>query len=127
MERIISARQNTLRHLAAGLTALGLAAISVPLHAAELIPMAGESIDLGKFHGVVYYTDEGDEFRVVTTVAGGEDGSALRFSTMLAENQSATISVPGDEIGKVGQSLTISRSGDTVFVGEPENLSAITD
>ena len=58
--------------------------------------MAGQSIDLGQFHGVVHpFTSEGDVYRVVATIADGEAGSPLRFSTTLAEHQSATILTTG--------------------------------
>jgi hypothetical protein len=92
-------------------TAGGIAAS--PLHAGELPAKAGESIDLGRFHGVVYYTREADGYRVVATIADGEAGLPVRLSATLADNQSATISVPG-EFGEPGHSLKILRSGDTV-------------
>ncbi|MEY9195689.1 hypothetical protein ABIA16_000805 [Sinorhizobium fredii] len=47
--------------------------------AGELEALQGESIDLGAYHGVVYYTEAGDDFRVVTTIAEGEAGSPVRF------------------------------------------------
>jgi hypothetical protein len=50
------------RNIIGGLAMLGISA--VPLHAGELPAKAGESIDLGRFHGVVYYTREDDGYRV---------------------------------------------------------------
>ena len=99
-----------------------------PLQAGELSAMTGESIDLGRFHGVVYYTGEDDGFRVVATIADGEAGLPVRFSATLAENQSATISVPG-ELGEAGHSLEISRSGDklTLKEGVPAASIAIAE
>jgi hypothetical protein len=82
-------------------------------HAGELPAGAGETIDLGRFHGVVYYTSEDDGYRVVATIADGEAGLPMRFSVTLADNQSATISVP-NVFGEPGYSLKISRSGDTL-------------
>ena len=108
-------RNTTARSFIGGLAAFCLAAS--PLHAGELSAMAGESIDLGRFHGVVYYTSEDDGFRVVATIADGEAGLPVRFSATLAENQSATISVPG-ELGEAGHSLEISRSGDKLTLKE---------
>jgi hypothetical protein len=104
----------TLRSFTGGLAAFLMAAS--PLHAGELSAMAGESVDLGRFHGVVYYTSAGDGYQVVATIADGE-AAPVRFSATLAENQSATISVPG-KLGEPGQSLEISRSGDKVVVTE---------
>ena len=107
-------------NLIGGLAALTLAAS--PLHAGELSATAAESINLGRFHGVVYYTSENTGYRVVATIADGEDGLPVRFSATLAEDQSATISVPG-KLGEPGQSLEISRSGKKLTVTEMGSMS----
>jgi hypothetical protein len=127
MKRINSTNPgNGLRSLIGGLAALGLIAAASPLHAGELTPVSGESVDLGDFRGVVYYTSEKDGYRVVATISDGEGGAAIRFSTTLADNQSATISVPGQP-GGFGRSVEIARSGDRLVVTEPEHVSAIAD
>jgi hypothetical protein len=108
-------RSTTLRNFIGGLAAFCLA--TPPLHAGELSTMAGGSIDLGRLHGVVYYTSEDDGYQVVVTMADGEDGLPVRFSATLAENQSVTISVPG-KLGEPGRSLEISRSGDKLALTE---------
>jgi hypothetical protein len=103
----------------------GLAAIFLtasPLHAGEISAKAGESIRLGRFDGVVYYTGEKDGYRVVATIAEGDNGSPVRFSTTLAEGQSARISLPG-KLGEPGQSLEISRLGEKLIVTEVEAMS----
>jgi hypothetical protein len=107
-------------NLIGGMAAFGLA--GSPLHAGELSAAAGESIHLGGFHGVFYYTDENDGYRVIATIAEGEAGVPVRFSATLAEGQSATISVPG-ELGEPSQSLEISRSGDKLTVTEVGRMS----
>ncbi len=107
-------------NLIGGLVAVGLAVS--PLHAGELSAIAGKNIDLGRFHGVVYYTSEHDGYRVVATIADGEAGLPVRFSATLAEHQSATISVPG-KLGEAGYSLQISRSGDKLTLTEGERSS----
>jgi phosphoribosylcarboxyaminoimidazole (NCAIR) mutase len=118
-------RSTTVRNVIGGLAAICLA--TSPLHAGELSAMAGDSIDLGRFHGVVYYTSKDEGYQVVVTIADGEAGLPVRFSATLAENQSATISVPSKS-GEPGRSLEISRSGDklalTTDVGDtpPANL-----
>jgi hypothetical protein len=112
-------RNTTLRNLAGGLVAFLMAAS--PLHAGELSAMAGESIDLGRFHGVVYYTSADDGYQVVATIADG-DAEPVRFSATLAENQSAMISVPG-KLGEPGHSFEISRSGDKLSVSEVGTMS----
>ncbi len=108
-------RSATARNFIGGLAAIYLT--TTPLHAGELSAMAGESIDLGRFHGVVYYTSENDGFRVVATIADGEAGLPMRFSATLADNHTTTISVPG-EFGEAAHSLEISRSGDKLTVKE---------
>lgn len=107
-------------YLIGGVAVFGLAAS--PLHAGELSAMAGESIHLGGFHGVFYYTDENDGYRVIATIAEGEAGVPVRFSATLTEGQSATISVPGT-LGEPDQSLEISRSGDKLTVSEVGSMS----
>lgn len=96
-------------HKYIGLVALSL--MATPLQAGELPAMAGESINLGGFRGIVYYTRERDGYRVVTTIAEGEAGLPIRFSATLAVNQSLTISMPG-KMGEPSQGLEISRVGD---------------
>lgn len=108
-------RSTTMRSLIGGLAAFYLAA--TPLHAGELSAMAGETIELGRFHGVIYHTIEDDGFRVVATIADGEAGLPVRFSVTLADNHTATISVPG-ELGEAAHSLAVSRSGDKLAIKE---------
>jgi hypothetical protein len=103
------------RNFIGGLAALFL--VASPLHAGELTAMTAESIDLGRFHGVVYYTKEDGGYRVVATIAEGEAGPPVRFSATLADNQSATMSVPG-ELGEPASILEISRVGDTLALTE---------
>jgi hypothetical protein len=108
-------RNATARNLISGLAAIYLT--TTPLHAGELSAAAGESIDLGRFCGVVYYTSEDDGFRVVATIADGEAGLPVRFSATLADNHTTTISVPG-ELGEAAHTLEISRSGDKLILKE---------
>jgi hypothetical protein len=107
-------------NLGVALVAFGLAAS--PLHAGELSVMAGESIHIGRFQGVVYYTDDNDGYRVIATIADREAGVPVRFSATLAEGQSATISVPG-KLGEPDQSIEMSRSGDKLTVAEVGSMS----
>jgi hypothetical protein len=126
MTKYASTRRRVIQTVFGGLTAVAFATTSLPVHAAELTPMTGESVTLGKFQGVIYFTNNDDGYRVVATISDSESGSTVRFSTTLGENQSATISVPG-EFGKADESLEISRSGDTLFLVDRDQLSAISD
>lgn len=83
----------------------------------ELTSVQGGSIDLGTYQGVVYYVDEGDDFRVVTTLASADGGMPLRFVVMLSENEHFVISVPGEADGKE-RPLDISRSDGKLRLDE---------
>lgn len=115
------ATRSMFRGFAFGLAALSLAAS--PLHAGEFSAMAGESIDLGRFHGVIYYTAETDGHHVVATIADDAEGSPLRFSATLAENQSATLSVAGRP-GEPARSLTILRAGGRIILSGDKAASS---
>ena len=56
-----------------------LCAVTSPAYAREIGEIQATSIDLGGFRGVVYYTSEGGGYRVVTTIAEGENGLPVRF------------------------------------------------
>ena len=62
--------------------------------AAELMPMAGLSVKLGDVLGSAYYTVEKDGYKVVTTVASGENGTPVRIVTTLLSGQKVSLSVP---------------------------------
>lgn len=111
----IVGRHAAARNFIGGLAAFFLTAS--PLQAGELAATEAQSIDVGRFHGVLYYTEEGRGYQVVATIADGEDGSPIRFSTTLAEDQSAIISVPG-KAGEPGSILEILHSGDTLTLSE---------
>ena len=93
--------------------ALCLAA--TPSTPGSLFAMKAESIELGGFSGIVYYTDEYDGYRVVATIAEGEAGLPVRFVATLAESEGITISVPGD-LGTLGRELKIARAGGKLMV-----------
>ena len=95
------------------LSALCLAA--APLHAGELVALEAESIDIGGFHGIVYYTSEHDGYRVVATIADGDVGLPVRFEAILTETQKLSISVPG-KLNEQSRVLEISRAGDKLVI-----------
>ncbi|MGH6925860.1 MAG: hypothetical protein ACRED5_19210 [Propylenella sp.] len=108
------------------LAALCLAALALPAHAGELRPLGAESIELGGFRGVVYYTSEDDGYRVVATMAEGDTGPPVRFVATLAENQSLTISIPG-KVGEPGQEVEISRVGEKLLLRrKPSNHTLLS-
>jgi hypothetical protein len=93
--------------------------IITPAGADQLNQMEAESIDLGGFHGVVYYIDEHDGYRVVATIAEGEGGLPVRFEATLTETQKLSISVPG-KLNEQSQVLEISRAAGKLVIAAPQ-------
>jgi hypothetical protein len=87
-----------------------------PVHAGEITDLQAESIDIGDFHGIVFYTGENDGYRVVATIAQGETGLPVRFEATLIEAQKITITVPG-KLGEISQAIELTRVGSKLVVG----------
>src|SRR5262245_15171601 len=105
---------------------LMLAALSLavtPAHAAELIALQGGSIEVGSFHGVVFYTNEPDGYHVVATIADGEAGLPVRFEATIVGNQKLLISVPG-KLGGQSDVIEIARAGGRLAIAPPPPASA---
>ena len=98
--------------------------------AGELAEMHGESLDLGTFQGVVYYTSNADLYRVVATLAAGAEGTPVRFVATLGEGQGIEISVPGSP-GEAGRSLKMTRRAGKLLVSDggtaPRQLVSVND
>lgn len=86
-----------------------------------LLPGAGQSFTLGDTAGAAYYTIEPNGFRLVTTL-GTPEGTPVRFTTTLAPNQIATVSVPRG-VGQAAIEVSFSRLGDRVLVATPLSAS----
>jgi hypothetical protein len=100
------------------LAALCIAA--TPVHADELVALQAGTIDVGSFHGIVFYTQEHDGYRVVATISDGEAGLPVRFEATLADGQRLSISVPGN-LGEQSQVVQISRdAGMLVVTADPQ-------
>jgi hypothetical protein len=82
-----------------------------------LRPIDAKSIKLGPVSGVAYYTVERDGFHVVTTLAEGEVGTAIRVVSVLAPGQRVVLSTAQSG------SLEISRKGDSVSVRSVDTTS----
>ena len=104
---------------------LVLLTVAGSVHAAELEPMAGLSIELGTVLGAAYYTVEKDGYQVVATVASGADATPVRFVTTLISGQRTMLSVPR-AVGESALTLEIERIGDRVFVNGGNTLSSVT-
>ncbi len=95
--------------------AAALAASLGTAGATEIRPGAGGHVDLGTLAGVAYYTPEPKGYHVVVTLAPRGAAPALRFETVLAAEQSVTLSTPRMS-GEPATSVEIARSGDRVIV-----------
>ncbi len=104
--------------LAVGLTLAGGAAQS-----AELKPIQAASLSLNQVNGVAYYTVEPDGFRVVATVATGQDTAPVRLTATLTDGQKLVFSVPGP-VGLPATEMEIVRNGTTLSITEPPVLVA---
>lgn len=85
----------------------------------EIAPLGAKSVELGGFRGVAYYTQEPHGFRVVATLAAGQDGAPLRFVATLADRQKVTFSVPAPD-GKARETVEFARDGDRLIVSRPD-------
>ena len=68
------------------LSAISALAFVGAAHADSLRPIEGQSIRLGEVSGIAYYTVERDGFRVVATLAQGEQGTPVRVEAVLADS-----------------------------------------
>ena len=107
-------------------TAIATAAIALfafgAAQAEELKPLAGKTIDLGGVKGAAYYTVEGEDFRVVTTLQAGETGSPLRFVSTLSDGETLTVQVPSRN--GTTEDLMITRTGDILDISPKADLRA---
>lgn len=95
--------------------AIALLAITGTGIASELPPGGGYSIHLDRFNGAVYYTVNQEGYRVVATIAEGNDGLPVRFVATLTDGQTLAISVPGN-LGEPSQLVEFARTGGRLFV-----------
>lgn len=104
--------------------ALALSAGLGSVSAAEIKPAQAGSVDLGTLSGVAYYTAEPKGYRVVVTLAPRAAAPSVRFETVLADDQSVTLSTPR-QAEAPAETIEISRVGDRVVVS-PSRTKAVT-
>lgn len=96
----------------------GLASDAQP-QSGKLRPLEAHvaSLGAGGASAVVYYTVEGADFRVVTTLGTDQDGAAApaRLVSYLAPGQKAEVGVAGG-VGTEAAVLEIGRVGDRLLV-----------
>ena len=99
--------------LAAAVFSMGIA------HSDELSsPMNATAIPLGDHTAVVYYTEQGDEYEVVTTIGPNYDveGSIVRHVTRVQAGESFDIEIARNGTYSDPRTITISRNGDALMV-----------
>ena len=93
--------------------------------AQTLTPIRAESIDLGTTRGSAYYVAQPDGYHLVATLYSGGANTPVRFNTVLATGQSASVSIPGPA-GTLAQEVTFSRSADALIVRQTPDTVAAT-
>lgn len=88
------------------------------VRADEIRPLSARSIQLGSVNGVAYFTRELDGFRLVATLADGENGAPIRFTATLADGQSLRVSVPHGA-GEMEEAMEFFRDGDVLGLRDP--------
>ena len=98
---------------------LGVASLA---SAQTLTQSQGNSIDLGSTRGSAYYVAEPSGYHLVATLIAGGANGPVRFDTILADGQSATVSIPGPA-GTPAQAVTFVRSAGHMVIHETPDLS----
>jgi hypothetical protein len=109
--------------LAATVASLGTLATLSAAQADGVHPMQAASIDLGNVSGVTYYTVDRDNFRVVTTLVQGDNGTPVRIVADLAPGQSMIFSVPSEAGATPAAAVEISRHENTLRVREAVDVT----
>jgi hypothetical protein len=104
------------------LTLAALCLAASPSYAGELFALQAESVDVGSFHGIVFYTSEPDGYRVVATISDGESGVSVRFEATLSETQKLSISVPG-KLGEQSEVVEISHGGGKLVIAPAQHAA----
>lgn len=81
----------------------------------ELAPLEGGTFSLRDHTASVYYINAGGRFEVVATIASDAgQGAPARFTTQLAPNQVATVSIGAFGTGEAPAVLMLERDGDAL-------------
>ena len=103
---------------AAALVASGVVSAA---SAQTLKPIKAEIIELGGTHGSAYFVPEADGYHLVATLASG-DAQPIRFNTVLADGQSASVSVPGPS-GGASKEVTFQRTSEQLIVRQSQDAA----
>jgi hypothetical protein len=97
------------------------ASLSGAASADTLQPMQGGTYTLEDWTASVHYTDDGETYGVVITLAAlnGESRVPIRVSTLLAPGQTGTVEIGSFDMKKDPALLLIERTDDGLLVDVP--------
>ena len=98
-----------------------LAASTASASAATLAPMHNATVDLGSTRGSAYYVVAPDGYHLVATLQSGGASTPIRFNTVLADGQSASVSIPGP-VGTNPTEVTFTRSESRLVVHQTTDV-----
>ena len=102
-----------------------LASIATPAALAQpLEPIHNASIDLGSTRGSAYYVVAQDGYHLVATLRSGFASTPVRFTAILADGQSASVSVPGP-VGTNPTEVVFSRTANHLDVRQSTDLTEL--
>ena len=99
----------------------GFAAIA---SAQTLVPLHNASIDLGTTRGSAYYMVAPDGYHVIATLHSGSTSTPIRFNAILADGQSASVSIPGP-VGTTPTEVVFTRSANRLDVRQSTDLAEV--
>jgi hypothetical protein len=99
------------------------ASLSGAAGADTLLPMQGGTYNLDDWTASVHYTDDGEIYGVVVTLAAlhGEGRVPIRVSTGLLPGQTGTVEIGSFDTEKEPASLVIERTDDGLLVYVPSS------
>ena len=101
-----------------------LASITAAASAQPLAPIQNASIDLGSTRGSAYYVVASDGYHIVATLQSGFASTPIRFNTVLADGQSASVSIPGPR-GTTATEVTFTRAANLLKVRHSTDLGDV--
>ena len=104
--------------------AAAIVATATLAQAQTLTVKHASTIDLGSTRGTAFYVDQPNGYHLTATLISGGANGPVRFDTVLADGQSATVSIPGP-LGAPAQAVTFVRSADHLDVRETPDLSDV--
>ena len=94
--------------------------------AEELREMQGGSVAMATVMGSVYYTEQGNDYRVVATLSTGADSTPVRVIASLRPGQAVTLSVPGNA-GAKEETVSLIRTDNGLMVSSANAQSVVTN